>query len=188
MTVQPDHEALNVLRVYEKFLDLAAVGWVAARLEAQGRPLPGYDDLHRMADEWKANLAPDLQGDFMTAHSHTTFVDGCYRCDLSRDEAQRSQDWTALENVIALSMEKCRFPDEDLAIDAAEAVLDWARTREGREVLARALDLSWVEGTVDPHPTNPHIPRGKHNGVRWFARRLVGKWEEIPRQLTQETP
>jgi hypothetical protein len=61
MSIQPDHEALNVLRVYEKFIDLAAVGWVAARLEAQGRPLPGYDDLHRMADEWKANLAPDCR-------------------------------------------------------------------------------------------------------------------------------
>ena len=54
MSIQPDLDALNAARVYEKFRDLAALGWVVARLEAQGLPLPDYDELHHMADEWKA--------------------------------------------------------------------------------------------------------------------------------------
>ena len=28
----------------------------------------------------------------MTAHSHTTLVDGCYRCDLNRDEIAHIED------------------------------------------------------------------------------------------------
>ena len=54
VSIQPDLDALNSARVYEKFRDLAALGWVVARLEAQGIPLPDYDEIHRMADEWKA--------------------------------------------------------------------------------------------------------------------------------------
>ena len=53
MSIQPDMEALNAARIYEKFRDLAALGWVIARLEAQALPIPSYDELHRMADEWK---------------------------------------------------------------------------------------------------------------------------------------
>lgn len=55
MSIQPDRDALNAARVVDKMLDLAALGWVVARLEAQGLPLPHYDELHRMADEWKAS-------------------------------------------------------------------------------------------------------------------------------------
>ena len=55
MSIQPhDIDALNSARIYEKFRDLAALGWVVARREAQGLPLPDYTEIHRMADEWKA--------------------------------------------------------------------------------------------------------------------------------------
>lgn len=54
MTDTPNREALNATRVYEKFRDLAALGWVIEKLEARAQPLPTYAELHRMADEWKA--------------------------------------------------------------------------------------------------------------------------------------
>ena len=73
----------------------------------------------------------------MTAHTHTSLIDSCYRCALGVEEAQESADLTALEAVIERAMQACRFPDEDLAIDAADAVARWASTKEGRDVLAR---------------------------------------------------
>jgi hypothetical protein len=55
MSIQPDMDALNTQRVYEKFRDLAAIGWVIEKAEARGLPVPAtYDEIHRMADEWKA--------------------------------------------------------------------------------------------------------------------------------------
>ena len=73
----------------------------------------------------------------MTAHTHTSIIDSCYRCALGAEEAQESADLTALEAVIERAMQACRFPDEDLAIDAADAVARWACTEEGRAALAR---------------------------------------------------
>jgi hypothetical protein len=73
----------------------------------------------------------------VSAHSHTALIEGCYRCDLGREEAQRSEDLDVLQKVIELAHEKCRFPDEDLAIDAADAVASWACTKEGRAVMSR---------------------------------------------------
>ena len=77
----------------------------------------------------------------MTAHSHTTVVDGCYRCDLNRDEVQHSRDWDDLERVIERALQTCRFPD-DLAIDAAEAVLNWLGTEQGMGVARRAASAA----------------------------------------------
>ena len=74
----------------------------------------------------------------MTAHRHATIVEGCYRCELNRDEVQYSEDWDALEAIIRDAIERCRFP-EDVSIDAAEAVMSWARTDKGREVMGRAI-------------------------------------------------
>jgi hypothetical protein len=55
MTGTTDREALNAARIYEKLLDLAAIGWVMESRERQGLPVPDtYDEIHRMADEWKA--------------------------------------------------------------------------------------------------------------------------------------
>lgn len=74
----------------------------------------------------------------MTAHTCKVLTPGCYRCDLNRDEIQWSEDHDALEKVIERAHELCRFPDEDLAIDAAAAVIDWLSTPEGAAVAARA--------------------------------------------------
>ena len=54
MSQQPDLDSLNAQRITEKILDLAALGWAVEKTEARGLPVPSYDELHRMADEWKA--------------------------------------------------------------------------------------------------------------------------------------
>ena len=55
VSIQPDLDALNAARVVDKFIDLAALGWVVARLEAQGQLPPELSaKIHHMADEWKA--------------------------------------------------------------------------------------------------------------------------------------
>ena len=55
MSQQPDFDALNQQRIWEKFRDLAALGWAQEKCEARGIPLD-HETLHRMADDWKATL------------------------------------------------------------------------------------------------------------------------------------
>ena len=55
MSIQPDMDALNAQRIYEKFRDLAAIGWVIESRERQGLPVPAtYDEIHALANNWKA--------------------------------------------------------------------------------------------------------------------------------------
>lgn len=77
----------------------------------------------------------------MSEHRHPIPLDWCYRCELGKDEAQASADAAAIENVIDKALKACRFPDEDLAIDAADAVLTWAQTDEGHDVLKRVMGV-----------------------------------------------
>ena len=105
---------------------------------------------------------------------HIDDTDFCDRCG-AHHAALCPDDLTAVARVLMGGAEPCEG-----SLDDAAKVLLWARHDEGREVFARAMALEWVEGTVDPHPTRPHFPRGKHNGMRWHARRLVGDWENIP--------
>ena len=80
-------------------------------------------------------------------HDCKTLTPGCYRCDLNRDEVQHAEDLAAIEAVLVLAHEKCRFPDEDLAIDSADAVFDWLSTPEGAAVAGRARD--WMIYDID---------------------------------------
>ena len=48
------------------------------------------------------------------------------------------------------------------------------------EMLAALVDrgtLTWQHDTREWRPAAGLIPRGRNNGVRWAARRVVGEWE-----------
>ena len=47
----------------------------------------------------------------MTQHTHRTFVDGCYRCDLSRDEAIAACLDTAAKLREHITEEQARHPE-----------------------------------------------------------------------------
>lgn len=100
----------------------------------------------------------------MTAHLHTTHVEGCFRCDLSRDEAADAMIDALAEAVRDVAPEPAdNFvdPDTDKILDVegvgevirrAETAAELAANREDepeRYVDPATLDKTYAEAVID---------------------------------------
>lgn len=65
----------------------------------------------------------------MTPHTHTSFVEGCYRCDLSRDEATGHREVESVSGEVTCSC-------------------GW---KSGHHSLASDADRAWIAHVEGPH-------------------------------------
>ena len=82
--------------------------------------------------------------------------------------------------------EWCTEPVFDFATEA-RAVLestDPAVHAALLDALVRAGVLTWQYDALDRRPAAGLIPRGRNNGIRWAAKRLVSPWQPDEGEVT----
>lgn len=98
----------------------------------------------------------------MTPHTHRTYVEGCYRCELSRDEAEATmRDYLATQTMRKIINRVLRITDPAFDVDGwtAEDRFD-AIESEMRDALAILDSTPWCPGGADyrelpdPRPEN----------------------------------
>ena len=83
----------------------------------------------------------------MTPHTHTTYTPGCYRCELSRDEATPPVEPTPTEPMTDVTGPE-PLSDEQLTLLRATTVTDAIWTTGKSDVVARDLSARYL-ATID---------------------------------------
>lgn len=94
----------------------------------------------------------------MTPHDHSTFVEGCYRCELSRDEVAAPRISESAERVLGVIRRQARYGDP-VPVAVIKGSLHDGRRAGGAWVDA-ALRRLLAAGLVERPTKGNYLPAG----------------------------